>query len=319
MSDRTANVRVGIFVLGGVAAVVAFLAILGGGNLFARRILLETYFDESVTGLAVGSPLRYRGVKIGSVKSIGFVEDYYSFESDEDRMEYGQLVSVLIEGVLRDESEEMRDLSERERIARIKRLIERGLRLRVSQSGVTGTAFIQGDVMDPERFPPMEITWKPRHLYVPSAPSTIAQLTSAAERVMDRLGSIDIESMADSLDKILTNLEHGTTGLDLGSVQKEAVEVLSDLRGALANLESELEGADIEGIGESARSALDEATAALVRTRRMVENGRYDLELALENLRVSSENLRDFTETVRGQPSLLIRGKAPEPQKPGAR
>ena len=317
MSDRARNIRVGIFVIAGISAVIAFVAVLGGGDFLARRFLLETYFLEPVTGLAIGSPLRYRGVKIGSVKSIGFAEDYYEFTSDEERMEYGQLVSVLIEAVLRDESEEMREIGLKERIERIERLVELGLRLRIAQSGITGTAFIQGDIMDPEKHPPMKITWEPQHLYVPSAPSTLARLTSAAEKLMERLAEVDIESIAVNLEQLLENLEEGTDDLDLGSLQQDANLIMTDLRTTLEQLRDDLEDADIEQVGASARAALDEATAVLVRTRGMIESGRYDLGLTLENLRVSSENLRDLTATLRAQPSLLIRGEAPKALDPG--
>jgi hypothetical protein len=129
---------------------------------------------------------------------------------------------------------------------------------------------------------------------------------------MNRLGDVDIESMAASLDKLFKNLGDGTDDLDLGSLQQDAILIMTDLRSTLEQLRSDLDGAEVEQLGASLRAALDEATAVLVRTRGMMESGRYDLGLTLENLRVSTENLRDLTATLQAQPSLLIRGEAPE-------
>jgi len=69
--------RVGLFVLGGIVLAVATILIVGGGRLFARPVLMETVFDESVQGLDVGAPVKLRGVKLGSVSWIGFVGDKY--------------------------------------------------------------------------------------------------------------------------------------------------------------------------------------------------------------------------------------------------
>ena len=83
MSERARNVRVGVFVFAGMLAIGSCAVILGGQNLFAQKIRMESYFDEAVTGLVVGSPVRYRGVKIGEVISIGFVQDYYDLSEEE--------------------------------------------------------------------------------------------------------------------------------------------------------------------------------------------------------------------------------------------
>ena len=48
---------------------------LGAGNVFKRTVTIETYFDESVQGLDVGSAVKYRGVQIGRVTRIGFTCD----------------------------------------------------------------------------------------------------------------------------------------------------------------------------------------------------------------------------------------------------
>ncbi len=312
MSEQARNFRVGIFALLGVLAMGTCAVMLGGEGLFAPRVRFESYFDESVTGLEVGSPVRYRGVRIGVVKSIGLVENYYEFESNQKRLEYGQRVSILMELVIRrEEDADLRDLSYEEHRARLQEMVERGLRLRITQSGITGISFIQADILDPKTNPPMKITWAPRHIYIPSAPSTIATLTSAAERFAMMMEHIDIAELANNLDTLLVNLGDATSDLDLGEVQREMTQVLADLRETNAFVRGQVEQMNLPAIGESTQQAIQEATAAVTRAQRMLDGGRYDLEMTLENMRVATENLRDLTETLKGQPSLLLRGEPP--------
>ena len=42
--------------------IVVGVVVLGGGALFRRTVIFETYLQESVQGLDIGSPVRYRGV-----------------------------------------------------------------------------------------------------------------------------------------------------------------------------------------------------------------------------------------------------------------
>jgi phospholipid/cholesterol/gamma-HCH transport system substrate-binding protein len=313
MSEQARNFRVGLFVLAGAFAIGTCAVMLGGGGLFATRIRFESYFNEAVTGLEVGSAVRYRGVRIGVVKSIGLVENYYEFPDEESRLKHGQAVSILMEYVIaRPEDADLRDLSYEEHRARLQGLVKRGLRLRIAQIGVTGTSFVQADLLDPATSPPMELTWEPRHIYIPSAPSTIATLTSAAERFAAKVEQVDINRIADSLDRLLANLAEATDALDVREIQDQAALLMRELRETNRQMAEDLAAADVPGIGAGANRAMEEATATMVRARRILDGGRYDLELALENMRVATENLRDLTEILKAQPSLMFRGEAPE-------
>jgi paraquat-inducible protein B len=316
-SETARNLRVGIFMFAGIFAIGTCAVMLGGQDYFAQKIRFESYFDEAVTGLEVGSPVRFRGVKIGDVISIGLVEDYYQFASEAERLKYGQRVSILMERIVSgDQTEELLDLEPEEQRQRLEENIAQGLRLRLAQAGITGTAFIQADILDPKRYPPMEITHQPRHLYIPSAPSTLSALASAAERFAGRLEDVDFEHMVASIDRLATNLADATENLDAGELQTDAQALITDLRETVAELRGEMRKADLPAVSASAQDAMTEANAALVRVRRMLDGSRYDLELTLENLRVASENMRDVTDTLKSQPSLLLRGQAPTKDTP---
>ena len=69
--SKAANPKlVGVFVLGAIALTIGVLAVLGGGKLFQRRTPVVMFFQGSVTGLNVGSPVNFRGVRVGQVTGV---------------------------------------------------------------------------------------------------------------------------------------------------------------------------------------------------------------------------------------------------------
>ncbi len=304
MSAEARYFRVGAFVFVGMLASVAAVIVLGGRSFLTKRLVFESYFDESVEGLAVGSAVKLRGVEIGRVAQIGFVQDYYHFASDEERVMAGNKVLVRMEVVRPREGSEVEE--------ELERLVARGMRLQLSRSALTGTAFLQADFFDPAKHPLMPITWQPEVLYIPSTPSTLAALSSAADRMLQRLEDLRVEEIVRNLNELLTALTDTVKSLDLPELRQEGTALLTDLRRTSADLRGTVDAADLPALTARIGETADQAGALLVRVGGAVDGGRYDLEMTLENLRVTSENLRELTDTLRAQPSLLLRGSAPE-------
>ena len=65
MDSEARYFKLGAFVLVAVGIAVAAIVVLGAGTLFQKRFTVETYMDESIQGLDVGAPVKYRGVRIG--------------------------------------------------------------------------------------------------------------------------------------------------------------------------------------------------------------------------------------------------------------
>lgn len=294
--------RVGLFVLGGIALAVAAIVIVGGGRLFARPIVMETVFEESVQGLDVGAPVKLRGVKLGSVSWIGFVGDEYP------RADTSDANLVLVRMDLRSDNTL---LDEEQRTRELQAMIERGLRLRLTPLGITGVSFLEADFVDPQRFPPRAISWTPAALYVPSAPSTITQITSAAERLMTRIDRLDVEGLLTNFDTLLVNVNRAVETTDVGSVQRSVSELLEELDGTVEGLREAIREARLPAVSEDARTTLREASATLARLQLLLESGGDDLSATLENLRVATQNLREVSETARSYPSFLLFGQPP--------
>jgi ABC-type transporter Mla subunit MlaD len=309
MSDEARYARVGAFVFGGIALAIAIALGIGSGALFRRALIIETIFDESVQGLEVGSPVKLRGVKLGSVSSIGFVGDSYVLDDTPDAVK--QRNSVLVRMEIESRLDGLSSRVAQEESVRLQ--VEKGLRLRVTPLGITGTSFIQADYLDPAKYPPTPISWTPDHVYVPSAPGTISQLSSAAERLMSRIDKLDVEELLTNFDAVLASLNAALGKADVEGARKSVGELLDDLRNTSSEARKAIVAADLRGTTRDARTTLDQMTATLTRVQRLLDANDDDLATTLDNLRVASENLREASETARAYPSYLLFGAPPKP------
>ncbi|MBS0174326.1 MAG: MCE family protein, partial [Nitrospira sp.] len=95
MSAKANYHKIGVFIVLGLVTLIIAIVALSGGKWFKKVMYWESYFDESVQGLAVGSPIKYRGVQVGTVDAIGFVGDIYGEElGKEDLLRYGRYILV---------------------------------------------------------------------------------------------------------------------------------------------------------------------------------------------------------------------------------
>ncbi|MBR6057501.1 MAG: MCE family protein [Victivallales bacterium] len=70
MSKKVNPSAIGLFVIGAVTLLVIGLMIFGRGNLFEQKEYYQIFFDKSVNGLSIGSPVMFRGIRIGQVTDI---------------------------------------------------------------------------------------------------------------------------------------------------------------------------------------------------------------------------------------------------------
>jgi len=268
MSEKANYFKIGLFFISGTILAVIAVIILGAGTFFQKKIFLETYFEESVQGLDTGSPVKFRGVLIGNVEKITFADKEYNTEH-----RYVLILVSLFPDVTPMEPGEVL-------FPGLEKEIGKGLRVRLSFLGVTGTAYLEVDYLDPERNPSLPIDWYPKHPYVPSAPGTITRLSESLDRIMKNLEQINIQEIAQDLKKSLHSISKAA---DEGKI----AETLAHLRRSAYQIDS------------------------------LVSNRRQDLEEIIENIERISKNLRELTENSKKYPSLLLFGEQPTKFKSG--
>ena len=200
-SDNHANFAViGFTVCLGVAAIVGTLIYIGGvfGN--SNEMLIETCYDKPVNGLSVGSPVNFRGVKIGEVKEISFVGDEYDVEGVANSRIY-ILMAVNPESIGPDE-----DDSEAQVKARIKNLVkQRGLRVTVTLSGITGLSRVECDFHDD--LPSYRaLSWSPMHPFIPPKESLLDSFSVSATKVMNQINKMDLSAAWSNISTTVESL-----------------------------------------------------------------------------------------------------------------
>jgi ABC-type transporter Mla subunit MlaD len=348
MSQKANFFKLGLFVIGAIAAGVLVLLIIGTGRILQKRVTIETYFNESVQGLDIGSKMKYRGVDVGQVTRISFT--YVKYELDRpmsDRKRY-----VLVEAQLQPKligGKAASDIGSPEATALE---VEKGLRIKLAPQGITGTSYLEVDYVDPAGNPMLAIDWVPDNIYIPSTASTVGQIVNAASEIMDRLRKLDIEATLANLNRLMTTTNDRVAALDVKSLQQrtertlakvestlndiaakklsdESVALLAELRQSNAELKATLANPSFKKLPESADAALQKVRdlvadpklassishmeRTLSRLDRIFGGGESDLATTIDNLRQISDNLRDLTEDAKRYPSNLFFGAPPRP------
>src|SRR2546422_963109 len=135
MSAQRNHFRLGLFVLIGVTLGVGALVTLGAGAVLRKKVMAETYLDESVQGLDVGAPVKFRGVHVGQLEKIDFAGlHYYAPEAaKESRI---RLIIAFFPELLGGYGME-------DPVGTMKKLINEGLRLRMASAGLTGSSYLE--------------------------------------------------------------------------------------------------------------------------------------------------------------------------------
>ena len=348
MSLKANYFKLGLFVIGAIFAGAVVLVVIGSGRWFQPKLMIETYFNESVQGLDVGSKLKYRGVVIGEVKSIGFTYNWYQQDRPMEQRARYVLVEAQIQPKLLGGRSGAGDLTEQKRVDLE---IEKGLRIRLAPQGITGTSYLEIDYVDPPP-PVLPIDWVPGNIYIPSAPSTVTTVVNSVVDTLQRLHNLDIEQTIANFNRLMVTTNARIDAIDTKQISQRTVTALAKLEATLDSvaakklsdeavaLLAELRVSNVELRKTLANPALqklpDDAAAAIARIRVLVDDpnlpksisqlsrtlgridrilggGEADLAVTIENLRQITDNLRDLTEDAKRYPANVIFGGPPRP------
>lgn len=326
-----AYLRVGLLVLIGTAAIVGFVLFLSGGRVSAGAHY-ETYYTESVQGLDVGAPVKFRGVSLGQVNEIGLVAATYLKDQP---LDVSRVTSRLVL---------VRFAIDPTRVGRLpdeQSAVQAGLRARLASQGLTGLSYIELDFVDPARFPPDQVPWTPRDTYIPSVPSTIAQVQDSAQALLAKINKLDLTAVFDSLQVVLADVHGQLTTGSAAQVLAQTAELMgslrqtvdkadlpglaAELRQAANGLQGTLNSKDTRALLASATKAAERfgdaaaklpvliasLQAVVQRTSAGTADLQADLAPVLRDARVAAQNLRDTTDALRGYPASVLLGGPP--------
>lgn len=337
MEGRGLYFRIGLLILGGAILLVGLIWFLGGARI-SHGILLESYFKESVQGLEVGAPVKYRGVTLGRVMDIGLVSAEYG-DGEPTNLERQTYRLVFVRFIV--------DPTKLGPVPDTETAVKNGLRARVASQGITGLSYIELDFVDPKEYPPLQVPWEPKASYIPSMPSTFFQVQDAAQQLLAKINRIDLERLASQLTGLLTDVR---TDLTTGDVHKTLLEVTSlltttkdnlraadlpgltaDMKRTSASVRDTVQGPQMQKLLANAALAAERlANAAdklqpmiqtLQATARRANSGTADIEQSLipvmRDIQAATANLRDVTDALRRSPAQVMFGSPPPRTEPG--
>lgn len=313
---------VGGFVLGGLALLVLGILFFGGSRLFAHKTEAVIYFEGSVAGLDVGSPVTFRGVRVGSVQHI-------ALQVTPQGQARIPVTIELLPGQVNFSSQDFHNGT-----ISIDQLVQAGLRAQLNlQSFVTGQLRIDLDFQ-----PGTAAQMLPGN----ESPPQIPALPSDLERLRTTLSEIPVAELAQNLRHVLGSVEHLTTRLDtemgplldstkqsvdaatrtlnttdqaVSSLRDQASQTLTTLNALAKTAQSQ-----IDGRGDDAQKLLKSLDRISQQTDLLVTDLnnmtsprsplRGNLDAAARDLAASASSLRGFANTIERDPSALLRGRS---------
>ena len=306
-SAASRHFKLGLLALAALAALVIAGLALGLRGLGARIVDYHTYFDESVQGLDIGAPVKYRGVRIGNVSSIAVAPD-------------NKHVAVGL-ALIADEAERL-GLAE----------ANPALRTQLANQGLTGVKFVEIDFTDPAANPPPELPFPPGPRYVPARTSTIKSLEESLGGLGQRLPELfdravstlsKLERLLDALrdDQVPRRIADAVAGvgaavgdirrlaqhLDRARLGDRAAATLGRIDAATARLTAALDQVGGEhGLLASARRATD----AIGNLGAGAGGSTAELERALRQIGDAAQAFGELVEDIDRDPDMLVKGRA---------
>jgi len=241
MAKQTNPKLIGAFVIGAIALVIAGILAFGGSQYFTAKIKVVVFFPgASLSGLDVGSPVTFRGVKIGQVTSIVIRYDVtrqklrvpIRLELDSARMQF-----------VSGEHNPAKDIPE---------LIARGLRGQLQTvSLVTGQTSIDFNFYPgtPVQLFSSVAGIEAGVIEVPTIPSDIEQLKVNVTSVLAKISKLPLDTMSDEIIKTI----------------RDADLLVRDADGAVKGVNAQVQplATSIIGTSDQANSFLKEGKARL--------------------------------------------------------
>lgn len=262
---------IGIFILAAFFIFIATFLLVNQDRFFSRSIKYVLYFQGSIKGLNVGSPVVFNGVPIGRVIGISLVTDVQTMEVQ---------IPVYIETnennfvVLNSRGRSKEDIQEF-----TDKMIEKGLRAKLeNQSLLTGQMMI-GLSYYPGT-PVVLQKHNPKIIEIPTLPSTGEELLQTLQKLplhqtMMNLNTLLVE--ANDLIRLINS--------DSPAVMKD----ISTLTRSLSQVAQKMENA-LNSFDEDSRTMLD-------------------LNKMLRNFSAAAQSLRNWSDYLERHPEALLRGK----------
>ena len=319
MARQPNKTLIGAFVVGAVALATIAVVVFGSGRFFQKRFTNVMYFSGSVTGLSVGSPVKFRGVPIGEVTKIAAVLDPTTVT---------MTIPVYVEldpssWIVKGYEGDAKALSTSKFYAP---LVEKGLRAQLDiESFVTGKLYINMD-FHPES-PSKLVGLDDRYPEIPTIPSLQEEILKTLHDLPEK-----IIAVADGAARLINSPAAQDSLRDLDGLIRAVSTQIGPLmasmrstsdaaRGAFRQGEKTLamrEGASAEMAAsftetmKKASTTLDQVQSTLGTYQKLAEPSGslgHDLARTLGEVDAAARSVRTLTDYLELHPEAVLKGK----------
>lgn len=308
--------KLGLFVVCGVLVGLTTVLVLGARSLRKETVSYKSYLDESVQGLEVGSPVKFRGVTIGTVSDIGVAPDRrHVMLTSELAVEDIVLMGI---GSGKGKTLQIRVPAE--------------LRIQLASAGITGVKFLQLDFFVAKDNPPPLLPFPVPDNYIPAAVSTMKNLEDAVVHAVDRFpemtdAALQVLAKLDRLlnevgerrlpertavaldraDEALASVRKTFAEVEAGKVSARAQRTLEQLDGTVARVNTILARVDGErGIMGSAERASNAVGDVATNARGFTD----ELGTTMRDVQLAAESVQKLTDALERDSDMLLKGRA---------
>ncbi len=280
MKTKISPAVVGLFVLGAFSVGLIALFSFGGVNFFSKPERFIVYFDESIHGLDLGSPVKLRGVRIGRVVDLNVRA------LAEGRSSVVAVVCELSRNVVADGSGKPVDVSDRKEI---ERMIHDGLRAQLGVIGLaTGLLYVELNFYNVKDYPFRQREGvHSAYVEMPAVPSAISEFQANLTEILKHMKGIDLERLAGKIEGLLDDTRRQVNAADLATLSREWTDTAKSVR-TLA------ESPELRQILVNAASASAHLEKVLADLEKSIGPGSEQLNLVLRDAQGA---LGEFKET----------------------
>ena len=249
MSLKAKKIRIGVFLGVTLGGLLWLVWMLGAQDMFAQKIQAETQFDESVSGLSIGSSVRYRGLLVGQVRKLQRAPD-------------GKQIQVLMEIDVASLGFPNAEAARAFLTEQIKP-DEKGRRLMASQtfnSVATGVRSLQLDIGDNVAVD--FVSKDPTVVSIPSGRSMMQQFGDIADEILQDLKRVRFAEIGKNLNSAVVRIDGLLADERIGKVLDNAVATSANLKSLSARFDTAFSAEKLAQVAKTLDN-LDKASADL--------------------------------------------------------
>src|SRR5437870_7189560 len=285
MNKKVSPTLIGVFVVGAVALIVIAILVFGSGRLFRQSRDFVLYFDNSVNGLRVGAPVKFKGVEVGSVKDIRL-----QLEKGKEINKIPVIIEIDLEKLTSRGAQP--DITvNRETFRRA--IVDRGLRGQLEmESLVTGLLYVAIDL-----FPgtPINLVQQEnadnKYWEIPTLPTSLEQAKDAVTRIINKLEEIDFKELGATLQATIKGVNRTLNSPEIESVLRSLARTMPKVDEAVMSI-TKLAN-DVDGKVTSLSDNLQQTSDATRQAMKQAENTLKQTDAAVKEAEAAMTNIKD--------------------------